>query len=95
MKAMLSAVFILMETVQGCGLKTSRGQERKGQQLYEEPCMVCHGERGKGDGYRSLNPRPADLTFPSVQNRLDPDLLKTIHAGRPNTAMGGMEVGAF
>jgi glycogen phosphorylase len=60
MKAMLSAVFILMETVQGCGLKTSRGQERKGQQLYKEPCMVCHGERGKGDGYCSLNPRPAD-----------------------------------
>lgn len=50
--------------------------------------MVCHGRGGKGDGYRLFNPPPADLTSPAVQEKLDAALLKTIHGGRPNTAMG-------
>lgn len=50
--------------------------------------MVCHGRGGKGDGYRLFNPPPADLTSPAVQEKLDAALLKTIHEGRPNTAMG-------
>lgn len=50
--------------------------------------MACHGRGGNGDAYRVPNPPPADLTSPAVQQKLDADLLKTIHDGRPNTAMG-------
>lgn len=50
--------------------------------------MVCHGRGGKGEGYRMFNPPPTDLTSPSVKGKVNADLLKTIHEGRPNTAMG-------
>ncbi len=35
-----------------------------GKMYYEQYCMVCHGEEGKGDGFNAYNldPRPKDLT---------------------------------
>lgn len=91
MRALARALFIfliLIGAVQGCGLWTAEGGTSKGKRLYKEHCMVCHGQGGKGDGYRLFNPPPADLTSPAVQEKLDAALLKTIHEGRPNTAMG-------
>lgn len=60
----------------------------KGMSLYKEHCMVCHGPKGKGDGYLRLNPPPADLSGSSVIKKSDGELMRTIHEGRPNTAMG-------
>ncbi|MGE3977635.1 MAG: cytochrome c [Nitrospira sp.] len=91
MKALAHSLFILsilIGAIQGSGLWAAGGGASKGKQLYEEHCMVCHGRGGKGDGYRLFNPPPADLTSPAVQEKLDAALLKTIHEGRPNTAMG-------
>ena len=59
-----------------------------GKHLYKQNCLVCHGPKGKGDGYRRLNPPPADLSSSSVLGKTDVQLMKTIHEGRPNTAMG-------
>ncbi len=48
--------------------KTSQGlnaTELTGKKYYEKYCVVCHGEKGLGDGFNAfnLNPRPANLTL--------------------------------
>ena len=60
----------------------------KGKALYQEHCATCHGRSGRGDGYTKLVPPVADLTSPAIQEKLDEDMIKSIHEGRPNTAMG-------
>ena len=57
---------------------------RKGRQIFHEYCAGCHGAEGQGDGYRLLGPAPADLTSRLTQEKADEDLLRSIHAGRPN-----------
>src|SRR3990172_9553362 len=47
--------------------KTMRGLTNiqiAGKTYYEQFCMVCHGEQGKGDGFNAFNldPKPKDLT---------------------------------
>ncbi|MDF0668276.1 MAG: cytochrome c [Nitrospira sp.] len=84
----LFILLILIGAIQGSDLWAAGGDASKGKPLYEENCMVCHGRGGKGDGYRLFNPPPADLTSSAVQEKLDAALLRTIHEGRPNTAMG-------
>jgi mono/diheme cytochrome c family protein len=60
----------------------------KGKALYQQVCIQCHGFDGRGNGTVKLNPPPADLTSPRVQNKLDAGLFKSIHEGSKNTAMG-------
>lgn len=59
-----------------------------GARLYGQHCAVCHGPKGKGDGLAGLQPPPADLTSPRAATQLAPQLIKTVHEGRANTAMG-------
>lgn len=63
-----------------------------GKVIYEKNCQVCHGAKGKGDGYRAVNPPPADLTARSIQRKGNVELAQTIAHGYPNTAMGRWEV---
>lgn len=77
----------------GVGLKdlSSSAKERdsvSGREIYVNTCIRCHGLDGKGAQGMQLVPPPADLTSPSIQNRLDGTLFKRIHEGKPNTAMG-------
>lgn len=64
------------------------GHAGKGKALYANLCIRCHGAEGKGNGAMTFTPPVADLTAPAAQNKLDATLLKTIHDGRKNTAMG-------
>lgn len=57
---------------------------RKGRQIFHRYCASCHGTKGEGDGYRLLGPDPTDLTSPSIQEKADEDLLKSIHQGKLN-----------
>lgn len=59
-----------------------------GRALYGERCMVCHGERGRGDGpaAEGLSPPPADLVLHVPQHR-DGELFYMISRGVPNSAM--------
>lgn len=59
----------------------------RGQKLYEKYCLACHGPQGKGDGATQFEPPVADLTSSEVLLKPDSRLLKSIHEGRPNTAM--------
>lgn len=64
---------------------------KPGQVTFEKHCASCHGPTGKGDGYRMFNPPVADLTSAKVYTQLAPQLIRTVHEGRANTAMGTWE----
>ena len=59
-----------------------------GQRIYKAQCIACHGPLGQGDGYVVFTPRVADLTSEHIQKKLDAEMFRSIHQGRPNTAMG-------
>lgn len=59
-----------------------------GQVIYSTICIRCHGIDGKGNGQINFTPPVADLTSPVVQRKLDAKLFKSVHDGKPNTAMG-------
>ena len=59
-----------------------------GQVIYSTICIRCHGVDGKGNGQMKFTPPVADLTSPAVQGKLDARLFKSVHDGRPNSAMG-------
>ena len=51
-------------------------------------CEVCHGPKGKGDGYLFFDPPVANLTSPEIQKKSDDELWHSVHDGVSNTAMG-------
>jgi mono/diheme cytochrome c family protein len=62
-----------------------------GHVVFRQDRAVCHGPTGKGDGYTTFNPPVADLTSAKVYMQLAPQLFRTVHKGRANTAMGKWE----
>lgn len=64
---------------------------QRGQTLYREHCMDCHGATGKGDGPKApfLSPRPGNLISAATSAKTDKELLRTIAQGKPRTAMPG------
>lgn len=62
----------------------------RGQEIYAEGCLICHGATGKGDGPVgvTLSPRPSDLAIHMVPGiHTDGQLLEWITNGFPNSAM--------
>jgi cytochrome c oxidase cbb3-type subunit 3 len=59
----------------------------RGKKLYEKYCLACHGSQGRGDGAVQFEPLVADLTSSDVLLKPDSRLLKSIHEGKPNSAM--------
>lgn len=57
------------------------------------PARLCRlpWTNRKGDGYRTFNPPVADLTSAKVYTLLALQLIRTVHRGRANTAMGTWE----
>lgn len=59
---------------------------KRGEQIYNDHCALCHGLHGKGDGPRSAffqagQQYIADLTNPDFVNGRDQQLLKSIREG--------------
>ncbi|MFI5221163.1 MAG: c-type cytochrome [Bacteroidia bacterium] len=57
---------------------------KAGAAIFTQQCVVCHGEKGKGDGIAAagLDPKPANLTSDKVQNNTDGSLFWKITNGR-------------
>lgn len=64
---------------------------RRGQELYEQHCLECHGKEGHGDGPRApfLAPKPGNLVSAAISAKSDEELLRIIANGQPRTAMKG------
>jgi mono/diheme cytochrome c family protein len=73
--------------IPAAGFTQSERNLPRGKKLYEKYCLACHGPQGKGDGATQFDPPVADLTSSEVLMKPDARLLKSIHEGRPNTAM--------
>ncbi|MEK6802883.1 MAG: cytochrome c [Nitrospirota bacterium] len=79
---------MLFAAAVGSGSYAAGGNVAKGKVLYTNLCIRCHGVDGKGDASMKFNPPVADLSSPAAQSKLDASLMKTIHDGRKDTAMG-------
>jgi len=58
--------------------------ERQGKQLFEQYCVVCHGQSGEGDGFNAynLNPKPHSLLDSTYMRALSSEtLIETISFG--------------
>ncbi len=58
--------------------------ERQGKQLFEQYCVVCHGQSGEGDGFNAynLNPKPHSLSDSTYMKALSIETLtETISFG--------------
>lgn len=69
-------------------LKNDVGAIAEGKKTYVHLCVVCHGDKGRGDGLAgmALTPRPANLTISKVQSQTDGALFWKITNGRPPMA---------
>src|SRR5439155_9544764 len=61
----------------------------RGQALFSQNCVACHGPAGRGDGPGAtvLNPRPPDFTQPHTAAHSDGYLFNIISNGSPGSAM--------
>ena len=86
---MLLLIFLLVWGGGGLVLAQSSDRLDRGQSVYREHCMECHGPTGKGDGVRApfLSPRPGNLISAATSAKTDKELLRTIAQGKPRTAM--------
>ena len=59
-----------------------------GKKIYTTFCVVCHGDKGKGDGIAAggLNPKPADHSSAKCQSQSDGALFWKLTTGRPPMA---------
>jgi mono/diheme cytochrome c family protein len=84
-------MLLLVNGVTGVLLAQPSEGLQRGQIIYREHCMDCHGTTGKGDGPKApfLSPRPGNLISAATSTKTDKELLRTIAQGKPRTAMPG------
>jgi mono/diheme cytochrome c family protein len=60
----------------------------EGKKIYESMCVLCHGDKGKGNGAAgvSLSPRPANFLVISVRHESDGAIFWKLTEGNPPMA---------
>lgn len=69
-------------------IKDNPSATAEGKKLYTQFCVVCHGDKGKGNGVAAagLTPRPADHTCQKCQSQTDGAIYWKLTNGRPPMA---------
>lgn len=69
-------------------LKGDASATAEGKIIYMQMCIICHGDKGKGDGVAgvALNPKPGNFVTQKVQAQTDGALFWKITEGRPPMA---------
>jgi mono/diheme cytochrome c family protein len=60
----------------------------EGKKIYESMCVICHGDKGKGNGAAgiSLSPRPANFLAITVRHETDGAIFWKLSEGNPPMA---------
>jgi mono/diheme cytochrome c family protein len=60
----------------------------EGKKIYESMCVICHGDKGKGNGAAgvSLTPRPANFLAITVRHETDGNIYWKLSEGNPPMA---------
>ena len=90
---------ILFSLLSVARLESAEGSGRSGSTLYKEYCLVCHGDKGDGNGFAAeyLDPRPRDFRSGVYKIRsttslpTDEDINRVITKGIPGTLMPAFE----
>jgi mono/diheme cytochrome c family protein len=69
-------------------LKGNENAVKDGKKIYESMCLVCHGDKGKGNGAASvsLSPHPANFLSIQVRNESDGAIFWKMSEGNPPMA---------
>lgn len=69
-------------------LKHDPASIQAGKTIYESMCVICHGEKGKGNGAAgvSLTPRPANFLAITVRHESDGAIFWKLSEGNPPMA---------
>lgn len=63
-------------------IKFDAASAQTGEALYNKNCLSCHGNLGKGNSLKSLNPVPPDLSSAKSQELTDGELFYILTTGR-------------
>lgn len=90
MKLYLALLLLAGGHVAGADPVSTPDAIRTGHDSYMTNCMICHGDKGLGDGVAaaSLTPKPRNLTKDQFKNGLTKEkVYETLSKGLPGTAM--------
>jgi mono/diheme cytochrome c family protein len=63
-------------------IKFDSNTAKEGEAIYTKNCKSCHGDIGKGNGIKTLNPIPPDLASETTQKLTDGELIYILNVGR-------------
>jgi mono/diheme cytochrome c family protein len=79
----------------GLGLAQTEEVPDRGQSIYRQYCLECHGASGRGDGAKApfLSPRPGNLVSAATSAKTNKELLRIITRGKSHTVIAARQEG--